>query len=176
MINKSVRVHLKNESHENAVSGIFAGIEHKHIYIQSEYGMIVIPQENIKYYQFFPEEEEQQKEIESIIKVFIDGNFLTNIIVPPTMNLSTASEEVLRTVWANVDVQSALRGKVQKSLEYAPGEVNIVLKDTPPPQETMQDDNSFSMGSSNSPLNAYLSPSEMVSRLQNAGKKEKKSE
>lgn len=175
LINKSVLVHLKNESPENAVPGLFVGVEQKHVYLQAEYGMLVIPQENIKYYQLFPEEE-QQKDVDSLIKVFIDGSFLTNIPVPPTMNLSSATEEVLKTVWANPDVQSALRGKVQKALEYAPGEVNIILKDAPTPPEVNQDNNSFSMGSSNNPLNTYLSPSEMVSRLQNAGKREKKNE
>lgn len=176
MIDKLVRVHLKGE---DTVDGIFVGAEQKHVYLRSENNMFVIPQDNIKYYQIQVEEEEkapvQQQPRENAINVSVNGAFLTKILVPPGMNLASANEEVLRMIWANLDVQSALRGRVQKTLEYAPGEANIILADFKPEQPQVQDDG-FSMGTGTSPVLNYLSPSEMVSRLQNAGKKEKKNE
>ena len=175
LVNNEITVHLKDT--KILLNGVLVKFDDEFIYLQAE-RILIIPKENIRYYSLNNSQPQPEAEtkipLENSIRVFINGKSLTKIVVPPSMNLSNANEEVLRTIWANTDVQSALRGKIQKTLEYAPGEVNIILTDAEVLES--QDETSFSMGGSGSPLSTYLSPSEMVSRLNNAAKKEKKNE
>lgn len=178
IIKKNVVVYLKNESDDSAITGILMGLENKHVYIQVENNMFIIPQENIKYYQTLVEEKQSvQQEVQApkdtAIKVFINGEFFTVIPVPPTTDLSTANERVLKIIWGNPDVQSILRGRIQKALEYVPGEVNITLVEdqTPVPENQTNSQVSFSMGAGGSPLTSYLNPSDMVGRLNSLMKK-----
>jgi len=172
---------------EYPIYGILIKIEDSTVYLRAESGKIlIVPRENILYYSADEQEAIQQEPVqktpepevqkESALRIFINGEFFTLIPVPPTMDLSTANERVLKTVWGNPDVQSVLRGRIQKTIEYAPGEINIILVEDSTPSTPSNAPVSFSIGAGGSPLTSYLNPSDMVSRLNNLTKKGDKNE
>ena len=117
-----------------------------------------------------PEEQEEPPEPEEkCLTVFIDGDMLVSIPVPPTFNISTWSDNIMRVLAGNPDVKSALAGRTQKSIEYFPGEVYIELiegeKQAPPEPDD------FSMGGNIA--TEYLNPIDMVTRFNGMLKKGK---
>jgi len=178
---KFVKAHLKGREFPNIVSGILIGTEDEHVYIQShpgEDGLLVIPQENIRYYQAseasFVEEEPtplvQSKEPEpKELSVFVDKEFVTAIPIPPTFDLSVCTDDTLRVAWGNPEVKAALTGRIQKNIEYYPGVIrfNTDAGVIVPPAPPVKDNNIFSMSGVGSPATSFLSPSDMVARLSN---------
>lgn len=175
LLGSTVIAHL---THNNIqVSGLVIKVDEENIYLQSKASAVhIIPKKNVIYYTTDKLSESKivltkQEEVvtpPSSIKVFINGEFFVEIPVPPTVDLTTANEKVLKSVWGNPDVQTILRGRVQKSVEYSLGEMNIVISDVAQ-NATDTDDNSFSIGAN--PVNAYLSPLEMANKLSNIVKK-----
>ena len=179
---KFVKAHLKGREFPNIVSGILIGTEDEHVYIQShpgEDGLLVIPQENIRYYQAseasFVEEEPtplvQSKEPEpKELSVFVDKEFVTAIPIPPTFDLSVCTDDTLRVAWGNPEVKAALTGRIQKNIVYYPGVIKFNTDagiPAPPMPPVSRDNNSFSMSGAGSPATSFLSPSDMVARLSN---------
>ena len=109
------------------------------------------------------------------IHVYVNGEYFTYIPTPPTIRLDAWNDNIVRVLANNAEVQHVLSGKVKKSVEYNPGEVYISIEELVPPSQ-MPDrspgyiDNSFSMNAG-SPSTTFLSPSQMVSRLQNMSKR-----
>lgn len=187
---KFVKAYLKGE--DDIISGILIGVEHDHVYIQShpgEDGLFIIPHDNIKYYQTskvsfaksqqtddhsFQDSEQQFRQTEKALEIFINSEFLTSIPVPPTFNLETYNDDILRVLRGNPEVVAALSGRIQKSVEYYPGRVMINVIDAPEQtQPVMPRSNTgsstFSMSGPNAPAVSFLNPSDMVARLNNIG-------
>jgi hypothetical protein len=179
---KFVKAHLKGREFPNIVSGILIGTEDEHVYIQShpgEDGLLVVPQENIRYYQAsevsFAEEEPapvapiKEPEVKDL-SVFVDNDFIVSIPVPPTFDLNVCTDDILRVAWGNPDVKSALTGRVQKNITYFPGVIKFntdAAIPVPPTPPISKDSNTFSMSGAGSPATSFLSPSDMVARLSN---------
>ena len=141
--------------------------------------IISVPQENIN------EEKEELKHPECL-DVFINDNMVASIPVPPTFNLSVWNDNIVRVILGNPDVKSLLAGKIQKSIEYYPGEVYIqITEEEEEWKEETQDDtilnkqmenqnqNTFVMGGGDA-ATQFLNPSQMVSRLNSAVRRGKK--
>jgi hypothetical protein len=176
-LNKNIKTHLKNNK---VIDGLLLDIDDNYVYIQSN-KTYIIPIKNVLFYSIDENVNniEQTPNIKNIINVSINGAFLTKIITPPELNLLSANEDVIKLIYANSNVQEALHNRVQKALEYAPGEANIILlEESVEKIESVQDNNedSFDMNKTASPAYNYLSPTEMAQRLSNISKKGKKNE
>lgn len=169
----------------DTMSGILFDDDDECIYIQSEVDtLITIPKENIKYYisssyldsnviektDRIQEPRQTQQSIIDALSVYIDQVFVVKIPVPPTFNLSTFNDDIMKVTLGNPDVQVALANRTQKSVEYFPGTIHIITHGEPinEPVPLLQD--SFSMSSSGGPANTYLNPSQMVGRLNKISK------
>jgi hypothetical protein len=192
------KVHVFLKSDDEIVSGILFDVDDGCVYIQSSVEtFVVIPKENVKYYtSSSPSElkvressdsgyaEESLKSVEGIkqpeinaLDVYVDQIFIVKIPVPPTFDLSAFNDNIMRVTLGNPDVQVALSDKIQKSVEYFPGQIHIITDGgnytTPAPVEpnTQPPQDSFAMSNSGSPVSSYLNPSQMVSRLNKVAQK-----
>jgi len=71
----------------------------------------------------------QPQQPPSMLNVYINQERCASIPVPPTFDLTTWHEGIMRVIMGNPDVHALLAGKVQSSLEYYPGEVYIDTED-----------------------------------------------
>ncbi len=102
------------------------------------------------------------------LNVYINSEHLASIPIPPTFPIEQWNDKIMRVIMGNPDVKTAVAGKIQKSIEYFPGEVYIEVEMVEPPSqmpeiEPQQGANTFAMGGS--PATEYLNPSQMVARL-----------
>jgi len=177
-----VVVHLKSgfSNSDNILSGVMIDIDNEYICLQGEdvHSVYVIPKENISYYVSNVVPSGTNKVVKDVcdtgvsepgntfnrLDVFVNDEYVVSIPVPPTMNLEQWSNSIMTIVLENPDVRVVIDGKVQKSIEYAPGVVNIKVDDMGINNNAP---NVFSMGSL-SPVSSFMSPSQMVTRLQNS--------
>ncbi len=188
------------------VYGILVDVTEETIYVQScaeiDPEIFIVPKDNIKFCKtkYLPEtnrilpsysaDQPKQNHKENIeteeqvqptcIDVFVNDEKITSIPVPPTFSLDTLNDNILRVIMGNPDVRTILKGKVQKSLEYYPGEVYIEVVDTVEQEQAQEQNdstiqNSFSMNSGNV-ATQFLNPSEMIQKLNAAVKRGKKND
>jgi hypothetical protein len=169
-------VHLKTSV---PLSGILIDTDSENVCLQGEsIGIIfVIPRDNINYYStdsipLDPKVVKKEQDFRKLmgIDVFINNEFLVHIPTHPTIDLTKWNDDIACMVSENPDVQMALTGKIQKSVEYSNGILNISVDNIEQPETSNNIQNSFEMGGSNSPISTFLNPSQMVNRLQNMGK------
>jgi hypothetical protein len=158
LIGTRVDVHLKCDE---MISGVMFDADDKHVYVQSDVKVFVaIPRENIKYYigtsmnsmmgslvKSVQPAKQPEPSQQDFITVGVDGTEVAHIEVPQDLDITTCNEQVLKLIWGNPRVHDALRGKIQKSLEYDVGYANIstIGPDSSEPQPKPVS-NSFSMG------------------------------
>ena len=177
LLGKEIDAFLKFDN--DIISGILFDYEDDCVYIQNSIdGLVAIPKENIKYYATNSGTtnhsiENVERHTQSSIEVLVDSVLVANIPIPPTFDLSSFNNNIMRTTLGNPDVQAALTGKVQKSIEYFPGTVNIMTNSAlnHEVQSDNSQQNSFVMSSSGSPISTFLNPSQMVGRLNSMKKK-----
>lgn len=114
-------------------------------------------------------------------KVFIGEQLICQIPVPPTFKLDVWHDDIMRVAMGDPDVRSVMLGQVQKAVEYfAPDETGWAeLKFTVDVDESAitqqvlprKSENTFSMGGN--PTTEYLSPSQMVARMNKTVKGDK---
>ena len=181
LLGKRVHVFLKGD--DDVVSGILFDSDDKCVYVQTSVEVFaVIPKENVKYYTSSQSDkdiesgeeikQETSQRAPSALDVFVDQILVVSIPVPPTFDLSSFNDNIMRVTLGNPDVQVALSGKIQKSVEYFPGRIHIItdggevaLVEPNVPSQNPTEQNSFEMSGSGSPVSSYLNPSQMVGRL-----------
>lgn len=110
------------------------------------------------------------------LAVYINDDFLVAIPIPPTFEVSQWHDGIMKVVFGHQDVQAALMGKVQKAINYLPGEVYIIVDETeavPPPAPSTNASNTFVMGQGGNPSTQFVSPMDMAARLSNSVKRGK---
>lgn len=191
LIGNHVYVSLKNE--DETISGLLIHVEEHYVYLQMQEStqMYIVPKQNVRYYvtenlpetrvaadrnivqppqqsQELPEEPPQ----ESALSVFINGDFIVKIMVPPTFDFSKYDDNIMKITLGNADVQAILAGRKQKALEYFPGKVYITTvseeeESVPDFQNNPDVPNTFGMGTSD-PTKQFMSGDQMVSMLNNS--------
>jgi hypothetical protein len=188
LLGKRVCVFLKGDN--DIVSGILFDIDDECVYVQTDVDVFaVIPKENVKYYTSSQSdvevevsrepEQEAEQHIPSSLSVFIDQVFIVDIPVPPTFDLSSFNDSIMKITLGNPDVQVVLSNRTQKSVEYFPGQIHIITGGedyTAPvpvePNAPQPPQDSFTMSGAGSPVSTYLNPSQMVGRLNKIARKE----
>lgn len=115
------------------------------------------------------EQPQQQEPVIDRLNVYVNKQKVVSIPVPPTFPIHEWSEKILRAIMGNPEVKASLAGKVQKEIEYSPGEVYITIEDVVPPSQ-MPDalsENTFQMGGQ--PTTEFLNPLQMAQRLSKVG-------
>ena len=183
LIGNKVLVALKTTA--NDLEGILVEVEEEVIYVQGV-KVYVIPRENINYLttDFIPRADRVSNfdtikakspiiaPSESLLlpptelKVFLDGQRVTEI--PTSLDLNNWSGDIMTLVVTNPDVRHALSGKIQKSIEYRPGEVYINTAD-PLIIQHEESPETFAIDEPD-PTKQFLNPSQMIARLQNIKK------
>jgi hypothetical protein len=194
LIGKSTDVFLKID--DEVVSGVLFDIDDDCVYLQRAAGVVItVPKSNIKYVAsknfeknaasegIMPKEEGlfgPDNDTFGLLEVFVDSMSVVKLIAPPSLDLSTYSDDIMRLVLSSSEVASSLSGKVQKSLEYAPGQVFITTSENSSVAESIQapPSDGFSMtgnGAGSDVMSSYLQPSQMVSRLNKVSRSKFKS-
>jgi len=208
LIGNEIEVYLKSTQGTTLdIFGILVEATDGELYVQCANPSIakvwVIPRENVKYCtttsltlddkavrtqaevrieqkpQSEPEPEAQKIKYDPTkLKVYINKEFFIDIPVPPTFNLSNFSDDIMRVYMGNPDVHCYLANKIQKSIEYYPGEVYIEIEDIVPEEitdETVVSNkipNTFSMGGGKI-ATKYMDPKEVLAMLENGLKGKK---
>lgn len=184
ILGSNVDIHLKGE--EEIVSGVIFDIDDEFVYVQSGLDIVVtIPKSNIKYYisnalgQRQPDEPQgqivvterpsmQNKIQQNTINVCVDDIHVADVAVAQHVNLAICGEEVLKAIWGDPSVQEALRGKVQRALDYDIGQANIYTVQNNTIEIESEDQNTFEM---EVPGSKTVNPIDMVAKLKGVGKK-----
>ena len=194
LIGNKVYVSLKDK--DETLSGLLIHVEEHYVYVQmdSNVNFYVIPKSNVSYYvsdrlpttsRILPgisrvaEVEPEMPQAPSApraLEVYINSDLITAIPVSANFDFNKFSDDTMKAVLGNANVQSILAGRRQKSLEYSPGKVYIttVSEDEEQVPEDAHPDsttpNSFSMGSTAS---EFKTGPEMVSIINNSVKRGK---
>lgn len=193
LIGNRVWVSLKND--EETLSGILIHVEEYYVYIQMQNSnnLYVIPKNNVKYYvtnnfssnskvlptlsqpesappQAQQVAQEENTNIPSMLSVFINGDHIVDIPVPPTFKLDVFNDDIMRVVLGSPDVQSILAGRRQKQLEYDTGKVYITTMSEQEEEQHVPGNsgssNTFSMGGNVG--KQFMSGQQMVDMLNKA--------
>jgi len=116
-------------------------------------------------------------------QVIINEQLICQIPVPPTFRLDIWHDDIMRIALNDPDVKVAMLGRTQKKVEYfAPDDegwaqvkFEVDVDENAMTQQVLpkQGGNTFSMGQGGNPTTEYLSPSQMVARMNNMrGKKD----
>lgn len=170
LIGNKVEVHLKCDE---TVSGIMFDTDERHVYIQNNVNTFVaIPRENVKYYvgSSLQSTGNLVKTLDTIkppeptttITVCVNGVEIVRLSVPPDVDISSCNERVLKLIWSSPEVHDAIRGKVQKSLEYDIGYVNITTVELHETVDTPKSHNTFEMNVGTTPS---ITPFDMVKSM-----------
>lgn len=189
------------------IFGLLVDVDDESLYVQNfdanNPTVFIVPRDNVKYctttslpstsltldavekqFRQEPIEHLQTKQEElkpQALNIYINKEHIASIPVPPTFNLETWNENIMRIIMGNPDIRIILANKIQKSVEYWPGEVYIELTDEDTSTELQQnneqqDQNSFSM--SNGPggdiTTKFVNPSQMISRLNSVASRGRK--
>lgn len=171
-IGSIVNVHLNSEC---VITGKLTSIEQEYVSVDGDLEYI-IPVKNIAFFSLDKESNSCDKKqnhdntkyvpaqkSENMICVLINGEHLINIPFPPSMSVDEWSNELHSMIISNDDVRSVLSGRIQKSISYRDRIVDISVKDiVEPPQPS---NSTFSTSLDGSPTSKFVSPINMVSRL-----------
>jgi hypothetical protein len=184
ILGSNVDIHLKGD--EEIIAGVIFDIDDEFVYVQSGMDVVVtIPKANIKYYVSNALGQSQLDEPQgqivvaerpcvqirpphNTIKVCVDDQWVADIGVAQHVNLAICGEEVLKAIWGDPVVQDALRGKVQRALDYDIGQANIYTVQNNIIEVESEDQNTFEM---EMPGSKIANPIDMVSKLKGVGKK-----
>lgn len=194
LIGYHMEIHLKER--EDLPYGLLIDVDEGLIYLKESADnkkVCVVPRENINYVivdnmSFGSDRHLGASPVEptppapspdkSGIRVTINEEIVAEIVTPPTFNLSEWHENIHKIVLGDHNVQVALQGMVQKSLDYfAPAEDGFALvKLTAEGDDQARRDapNTFAMGAGGPVASEYLDPLQMVTRLQNVSQGVKK--
>ncbi|KKM89099.1 hypothetical protein LCGC14_1252100 [marine sediment metagenome] len=117
-----------------------------------------------------PQAQPQQKQsVIDRLNVYVNKQQVASIPVPPTFPIHEWNENILRVIMGNPEVKASLAGKVQKEIEYYPGEVYITIENIVPPSQMpdVLNENTFQMGGQ--PTTEFLNPVQMAQRLSKVG-------
>jgi len=202
IIGNEISVFLKtSEGDLPDISGLLIDVTEENLFVRGDVHdprVYIIPRDNVNYCTtdhmpsadraiktYTPPQQVQhpepvvQSQQPSILNVYINQEQCASIPVPPTFDLSTWHDGIMRVVMGNPDIKAFLAGKVQSSLEYYPGEVYITIEggNSAPEQEVHprppNSPNTFSM-SGGDVTTEFVNPSQMVTRLQNVANRGKK--
>ena len=114
--------------------------------------------------------QQEQTPVIDRLNVYVNKQQVASIPVPPTFPIHEWSEKILRAIMGNPEVKASLAGKVQKEIEYSPGEVYITIDNVVPPSQMPEvlNENTFAMGGQ--PTTEFLNPVQMAQRLSKVGK------
>lgn len=112
---------------------------------------------------------QQQEPVIDRLNVYVNKQQVASIPVPPTFPIHEWNENILRVIMGNPEVKASLAGKVQKEIEYYPGEVYITIENIVPPSQMpdVLNENTFQMGGQ--PTTEFLNPVQMAQRLSKVG-------
>ena len=168
LIGNSFKVFLKET--DKSIDGLLINIDEKYDYIQREKSICIIPKQNVLYYEtdkmsqsskLIDTSEVQDKTSDKILTVYVDDAALAEFKVPESLEAT----DLINFIYSNKIVQNALNGKIQKSIECFDDSVYI-LTNQKKEKDIVDSDVSFSEISN--PINNYLNPADMASRLNNA--------
>lgn len=130
----------------------------------------------------YPPQEERAVEPQNLqmphLDVYVNEQLIARIPVPPTFEMMRWSEDIMKVAMSNPDVRFYLSNRVQKSINYYPGELHVEIEDGPAQVQENNEpmpDNTFSMTMGGNVATQFLNPAEMVTRL-NAMKRVRKPE
>src|SRR5690606_30912166 len=133
------------------VDGILIDTDEQHVYLQNNISnVVIVPVINIKYYTSdsinvnVPKDNKLEEELDTI-NVLVDDELVSNIPVQSDLDISACNNRLLEFVWSDSAVKLALRGRVQKTLEYDIGEINIYTKEI---LDENSQENTFNMNNS----------------------------
>lgn len=170
-INQQIAVFFKEN--RKKLHGILIDIDDSFLLLQAE-ELLIIPTINVSHYSVVSIREAVHQNVQKVLKnntlrVLVDDVHVANLEVPAEIDILSANQPLLNHIWGSKEVQTALGGKIQKSLHYAPGEVHIITADSSMGEAEVAADD-FSLN----PTASFLQPIDMVHRLQNIGKKRQK--
>lgn len=167
LVGKVIHVYLKND---RVVSGKLNGVG-DNVYIYDESKVYIIPYENVLYYAVDIDHNKRKTPEESTVGLYINDQYMLDIPIMPTINTKQWNMGLYQAIYGNPDVQSLLAGKEQVEASYKDGMINIVLRedDTTPLPQVQNSENTFTM-KLGSPATQFMSPMQMVSRLNNIKK------
>ncbi|NNK85419.1 MAG: hypothetical protein HKO91_07710 [Desulfobacterales bacterium] len=186
IIGNEVCVFLKSPADDEVV-GLLVDVSEDELYLRDldVSKLYIIPRGNVKYCttdtlpssertlptpEIRPTSNAATEDNMRFLDVFIDNNPVASIPVHPAFKLNEWHDGIVQVVLGCPDVQAAISGKVQKSIEYSPGKVYITTDGSVAPEDGQK---AFVMGGS--VATSFLNPSQMVSRLnaaaQQRGKK-----
>lgn len=158
-IGKTVKIFLKNGK---GIVGVLDDFDKENVYLIKNNNLLIVEKNNINYYcinDYFSSKKENRI-IENVVSVYVDKKFVSTVSVGD-IGIDKWDNRIMSAVLADNVLHDALSNRVQKSVEYSPGNVyintvsennevkdNCVLKEDPI-------------------LSTYLNPSEMISRLNN---------
>lgn len=145
-----------------SITGVLFDDDADCVYIQSNSSVIAIPKYNVKYYISDGVHNHVIGSNEPSVKldVHVDDILCTQISVPKDLDISTCNDKVLETIWGDSNVQQALKGKVQKRLEYEVGSANIITIN-----KALEHNNSFSMGASVANPSTFKTPYDIIANI-----------
>lgn len=189
LIGNQICVYLKTVS--DNIYGLLVDVCEDNLYLQGRENdpqVYIIPLSNINYcttaampissssesslVSYEPREQLMEKQEDSEITVYIDDDHVTDIPVPPTFDLSKWHDDIIKVVMGDPAVKATLQNKIQKHIEYYPGEVYIVTDSDPRTTKMPSPNNSSNVFTvDGSPAQSFLNPSQMVTRLQNSSRR-----
>jgi len=203
LIGNKVYVSLKNEDETIAGLLIHVEEHYVYVQMEGDSHMYVIPKANVKYYitdnlpgasrvlgPIVPVQPptptpsqpaanvytapEVDAPAHRAITVFVNGDPIANIPVTPSLNLKQFTNDTMKIILSNPDVQAIIAGRKQKALEYAEGKVYITTAGEEEESVIVASNNdsppsTFSMGGN--PAQDYMSGQQMVDILNKAATK-----
>lgn len=174
LLGNEVEVVIKEES----ITGLLFDIDDEFVYLQSGPKVYSIPKDSVRYYisnGINAPEEETQKSVErqiTLLQVVVDGDLVSEIdtsAMGVDLNDYQSANKFMTIAASDMDVQEALRGRIQVQAEYSPGCLVIETRPddeyNPSEKVSVVDKVSFSMGGGKNPMADYVNPSEMVKRV-----------
>lgn len=106
-------------------------------------------------------------------RVRIDDQVVCQIPVPPTFDLDVWHDDIMRVAMGDPDVKVAMLGRIQKQVEYfAPDEegwaevkFSTLVDENAMTQQVLPKPGGFNVNMGGNPATEYLSPSQMVARM-----------
>lgn len=164
LMGKIIELYLCN-SKDEYISGIMFDHDDDSIYLRdNNYSIIAVFKSNVK---FCIEKNtlpvgpgHEVEKISNILSVNMDGRKIADIKVNSDINLASCSSELIDIAYSDDRVKAALSGKIQKSIEYDVGEMNIITADF-----ISEPESQFSLSNDFGVSNKTLNPSDMVFRI-----------
>lgn len=152
LMGKEVEVYLLKC--DDIVNGILFDVDDENIYIQNDLNTVVaIPKQNVKYYisaikmdaTTRQQPVQQAKASQYTVDAYIDEKYITTVSIPESIGINVCSDALLLEVWKDKKISAMLSNKVQRSVQYDIGRVDIYTTEYNN-NVNVKDHNSFSMG------------------------------